>query len=71
MSDDHALPGRILYVETSAITNDVLRAMADAPPLCCGYPDGVPEVFGVAAGYVIPTRPATAFDLACRPDEVS
>lgn len=69
MSDEYALPGRILYVETSRITNDVLRAMAGAHRLCCGYPDGVPEVFGVAPGYVIPSR-QTAFDLVCRPDQV-
>lgn len=59
----------ILYIEASAITNDVLRAMVGAHRLCCGYPDGVPEVFGVAPGYVMPSqRPATAFDLVCRPD---
>jgi len=59
----------IIYVETSAITNEVLRALAEAHPLCCGYPDGVPEVFGVAPGYVMPSRPLTAFDLVCRPDQ--
>jgi len=69
---DYELPGRILYVETNAITNDILRAMAGAHPLCCGYPDGVPEVFGVAMGYVTPSQqPAIAFDLVCRPDQVS
>lgn len=71
MSDEYALPGQILYIETSSITNDVLRAMADAPPSCCGYPDGIPEVFGVAPGYVMPSQPVSTFDLVCRPDEVS
>jgi hypothetical protein len=69
MSDE--LPGRILYIETSAITNDVLRAMAGAHRLCVGYPDGIPEVFGVAPGYVMPNRPVTAFDLVCRPDQAA
>lgn len=66
---DYELPGRILYVETNAITNDLLRAMAGAYPLCCGYPDGVPEVFGVASGFVMP-RPMSPFDRVCRPDLV-
>ena len=68
MSDDYALPGRILYVETSGITNDLLRAMAGAHPLCVGYPDGVPEVFGVAKGYVMPSMTDAVFDRVCRPD---
>ena len=36
---------RIAFIETNAITNEVLRAYADAHPLCVGYPDGVPETW--------------------------
>lgn len=36
---------RIAFIETSSITNEVLRAYADAHRLCCGYPDGVPETW--------------------------
>lgn len=36
---------RIAFIETSSITNEVLRAYADAHPLCVGYPDGVPETW--------------------------
>lgn len=36
---------QITYVETGAITNEVLRAYAGAHPLCIGYPDGVPETW--------------------------
>lgn len=34
---------RIAFVETASLTNDLLRAVAGAHPLCVGYPDGVPE----------------------------
>ena len=35
----------IAFIETSSITNEVLRAYAGAHRLCCGYPDGVPETW--------------------------
>lgn len=34
---------RITYIETSSLTNELLRAAAGAAPNCVGYPDGVPE----------------------------
>lgn len=36
---------QITYIETNAITNEVLRAYAGAHRLCVGYPDGVPETW--------------------------
>ena len=34
---------RIAFIETNRITNEIIRAVAGAPPNCVGYPDGVPE----------------------------
>lgn len=35
----------ITYIEAAGLTNDAIRAAAGAHPLCCGYPDGVPETW--------------------------
>lgn len=61
---------QITYIETSSITNEVLRAYAGAHRLCVGYPDGVPETWrdvapmkqgGDAAGSAAPGKCVLCF----------
>lgn len=57
---------RIAFIETSSITNEVLRAYADAHPLCVGYPDGVPETWRTVSaaqqeGGAVPDLPMKHF----------
>lgn len=57
---------QITYIETSSITNEVLRAYAGAHRLCIGYPDGVPETWRDVApvkqgGGLMPDLPTKHF----------